>query len=706
MHEQDVPCDESALSSFSRAARSLLAGKTVRDFLLSTPDHQDPEQLRETLSKLVLVRVIILSGLLSTHAWVWLVAGGKQSSTWLFSVIGLTYAVSAANALWLRKTSHIQRVGYLQLVVDVILSTLAIYVTSSLVSISLYLLIIVAAALMFSRHGAVIIAALSGLCYAALASGLLPPIGGKSFSAAPQDILGVYIALVGIAVMSGYFAKQLELVNSIANAKARDLTELTKQQSQLFNDVSDGIITVDLTATITSINEAARAIMGLAALDVSHFVGKPLKSIAKDFELQELNELFQKEETGHMPEELTLAQGEQEKHLSYSVKSLTDSEGSRIGRMLIFNDVSQVKSMKHRLDMHERMTKLLAETNEDPRSALGTADIQMIGETPVMQRVFSLVRRVAASEASVLITGESGTGKELVAKAIHTNSDRAERPFIAINCGAIPENLIESELFGHKKGAFTGAVSDNPGLFKEAKGGTIFLDEVGELPLHLQTKLLRVLQDRTIRSVGDTRDVAVDVRIIAATNRELKREIAEGRFREDLYYRLNVVNIMLPSLRDRTEDIPLLVRHFTVALSRDKESVPQISPEALDLLSSYTYPGNVRELENIIERALVLGGHAILPEHLPEEVLSASRQHHSSIGKNGAATAEETEIVLLPVNLEAILERMERDYLLKALDQSNGVKKHAAELLGLNFRSFRYRLKKYGLSDNSADEVS
>ena len=349
--------------------------------------------------------------------------------------------------------------------------------------------------------------------------------------------------------------------------------------------------------------------------------------------------------------------------------------------------------------MHEQMTKLLASVDQN-KAAIDFNDVQIVGETQIMKKVYNLVERVAGSDASVLISGESGTGKELIARAIHHHSPRNQRPFVAVNCGAIPENLIESELFGHKRGSFTGAVNDSPGLFRQAHTGTIFLDEVGELPIALQTKLLRVLQEKMIRPVGEVRDIPVDVRVVAATHRDLKKEIEIGGFREDLYYRLNVVTIPLPSLRERREDIPLLVRHFIARNASEDSPLPKISPEALQLLMNFDFPGNIRELENTIERAIVLGGQAILPEHLPDEILNFSSNKTTM---SSSANDEETAIVLLPIDLERELEKIERRWLTEALEQSSGIKKHAAEMLGLNFRSFRYRLKKYGMGDESAE---
>jgi two-component system, NtrC family, response regulator PilR len=293
----------------------------------------------------------------------------------------------------------------------------------------------------------------------------------------------------------------------------------------------------------------------------------------------------------------------------------------------------------------------------------------------------------------VLISGESGTGKEIAARAIHDDSERSESPFVAVNCGAIPENLLESELFGHMKGAFTGAVQSKPGLFETAQAGTVFLDEVGELSLPLQVKLLRVIQERTFRRVGGTSDIRFDARLVAATNRRLEEEVAAGRFREDLYYRLNVIEVELPPLRERREDVPLLVAHFVEKYAGEVgREVPRVSEAALEKLVEYDYPGNVRELENVIERAVALArGEQIGIEVLPPTVVRA---------RSGAAR---DRLPAEGVSLETVLADYERGLLLEALEQCGGVKKRAAARLGISFRSFRYRLEKLGL-DGGADE--
>jgi two-component system response regulator PilR (NtrC family) len=315
----------------------------------------------------------------------------------------------------------------------------------------------------------------------------------------------------------------------------------------------------------------------------------------------------------------------------------------------------------------------------------------LIGKSKKMHDIFTLIEKVAASTANILIFGESGTGKELVAKAIHFNSQRREKPFVAVNCGAIPETLMESELFGHKRGAFTGAVADRPGLFEQADGGTLFLDEIGEIPLLLQAKLLRVLQEREVRRIGASEDRRVDVRIVAASNRVLEEQVKDGLFREDLYYRLNVVQIDLPSLRERPEDISLLIEHFYGKLTGREPVSGFIDTEALKLLLTYPFPGNVRELENLVERALALGAQVLSLDALPPQVSRFRSESSAGMCK---------EIPETGMNLEAHLDGIEKHYLLQALDRSGGVKKRAAELLGLTFRSFRYRLAKFGMDED------
>ncbi|MBU5636475.1 sigma-54 dependent transcriptional regulator [Geomonas sp. Red69] len=315
----------------------------------------------------------------------------------------------------------------------------------------------------------------------------------------------------------------------------------------------------------------------------------------------------------------------------------------------------------------------------------------LIGKSKQMREVYDLIAKVADSMANVLITGESGTGKELAARAIHYNSPRRNARFEAVNCGAIPETLIESELFGHMKGAFTGAITDRPGLFEQAEGGTLFLDEIGEVPLQLQAKLLRVLQEREFRRVGGGSALKADVRIVAASNRNLEEQVREGTFREDLFYRLNVVEVRMPSLRERSEDIPLLIEHFYKKYAIWSGTGDIVTPDALLALFNYPFPGNVRELENLVERCVVLGSRVITAECLPPSV----RNYHIP-----SVDAEEVSIPADGMDLQGYLDNLEQRLLVQALERSGGVKKRAAALLGMTFRSFRYRLAKFGMEDD------
>ncbi len=315
----------------------------------------------------------------------------------------------------------------------------------------------------------------------------------------------------------------------------------------------------------------------------------------------------------------------------------------------------------------------------------------IVGRSKPMLAVYDLMDRVKDTPVSVLVTGESGTGKELVARALHYESSRRARPFRSINCGAIPENLIESELFGYKKGAFTGANKDQPGLFLSADGGTVFLDEIGEMPLATQVKVLRVLQERKVRPVGGHEEVPVEVRLVAATNRDLPAEVAAGRFREDLYYRLNVVTVSLPPLRDRLGDLPLLIDFFVEKYGEQfgRPGV-SVSREAMRRLAAHDWPGNVRELENAIQRGVALcRGDVIEPDALPPELVGV------------ADTIEGLPLTVdaSGLDLDAALERYERMLIESALETSDGVKKEAARLLRVTFRSLRYRLSKLGIEE-------
>src|SRR3954471_14398574 len=320
----------------------------------------------------------------------------------------------------------------------------------------------------------------------------------------------------------------------------------------------------------------------------------------------------------------------------------------------------------------------------------------IIGASAAMEKLKQTIRTVATTSSTILVHGESGTGKELVARAVHVCSPRATEPFVSVNCGAFPETLLESELFGYVKGAFTGANQNKRGLFEVADGGTIFLDEIGEMTLTMQVKLLRVLQERTVRPVGGTDEIAIDVRVIAATNRDLEKQVAENTFRDDLYYRLSVIPVTVPPLRDRREDVALLVNHFLHKYAPAAgKSITRISAGSLQSLASYDWPGNVRQLENTIERAVALGAGDELHVELPAERPRA-RAAAAGVGADGVAAVSDG---VLPegIDLEKYVADIERSLLKSALAQSNGVQARAADVLKISYRSFRHLMKKYDL---------
>src|SRR3954464_9711184 len=360
--------------------------------------------------------------------------------------------------------------------------------------------------------------------------------------------------------------------------------------------------------------------------------------------------------------------------------------------------IALVKAAVHKGELARRGRRL-AQDNEllrEQLSARGRFE-SMVARSAAMHRVFAIVEKVAAVRTTVLITGESGVGKELVARAVHARSPRAQAPFVPVNCGAIPEGLIESELFGHAKGAFTGAQGAKLGLFQAAQDGTLFLDEIGELPLSLQVKLLRAIQERRIRPVGDSGDLEVDVRLVAATNRDLAADVRAGRFREDLYYRLNVVEVRVPALRERREDVLPLADHFLRRFSAEHgRPVPVLSADAKRRLAEYWFPGNVRELENLMERAVALSsGEEVTVDALPA-VLRGTGGHALSPG--GPLPAG--------FSIEEHLAQVERELIDRALTEAGGGKKDAAARLGLTFRQFRHRVKKLsGQPEDESDEA-
>jgi len=320
--------------------------------------------------------------------------------------------------------------------------------------------------------------------------------------------------------------------------------------------------------------------------------------------------------------------------------------------------------------------------------------LNIVGTSGAMTALFQLIETIAPTSTTVLITGESGTGKELVARAVHARSTRRDRPFVALNCGALPETLLDSELFGHMRGAFTGADANKKGLIEVADKGTVFLDEIGEMSSMVQVKLLRFLQERKFRRLGGTDEIAADIRVIAATNRDLAKMVADGEFREDLFYRINVIPVRLPALRERVDDVPLLAEHFVAKYSAQmKKEIGGVSAAAMASLRRYHWPGNVRELENAMERAVALERTAaILAESLPEQLTANGEAVPAA-----AAAAASSGFPEAGFDLEQHVQHIEREYIAEALRRAGGVKVKAAELLGMSFRSFRYYTKKYNL---------
>jgi two-component system, NtrC family, response regulator PilR len=377
----------------------------------------------------------------------------------------------------------------------------------------------------------------------------------------------------------------------------------------------------------------------------------------------------------------------------------TAVEAMRLGAVDYFTKPFNMDELRLKVRSHLETLRLKQE-NVLLKRALNTKNefCNIIGRSNAMLDLFKMIETIAKTNSTVLITGESGTGKDLVARAVHYNSLRREHPFVALNCGGLPETLLESELFGHMRGAFTGADSNKKGLVEVAERGTIFLDEIGEMNQTMQVKLLRVLQERRFRRLGGTEEVQADIRVIAATNQDLQKMVAEGRFREDLYYRINVIHVHLPPLRDRLEDVPLLADHFLTKYAQGVEKpVRGISHEAQELLSVYAWPGNVRELENAIERAVALEQTPlVLPESLPAQVKAGGGMPARGVAAAAPAAAPASSLpdIKEGFDLEALGEEFYRHYIALALEKTGGVQSKAADMLGMSFRSFRYYAKK------------
>jgi two-component system response regulator PilR (NtrC family) len=613
----------------------------------------------------------------------------------------VAYAISVGSVLILPRMGDLQVFAHLQVDFDVLLITGIIWITGDIASpfSFLYNLAVMNGAILLFYRGAFFTAGFSSLCYAALliAAGAYHHGSGVSVS---WPLLMPIVLNIGsffvIAWLSGFLAGKLSETEKLLKEKQLDYQQLDALKEALLQGVGSGVAITDARGIINYFNSQAQC---LTTLHESTVKGKRLDQIFPG-----LSHSFDGLKHGSrvVADEIQFANTQgSPKQLRLTLAPLSDANQQLIGYVSIFEDITKQKEFEEKVRLEEELRQAReVQLPTRSKNAEGS-DFHfegVIGKSGGMTGIYRLIQKVTTGSTNVLITGDSGTGKELVARAIHFNGARRDKPFVAVNCGAIPETLIESELFGHVRGAFTGAVSDHLGLFKQADQGTIFLDEVGDLPLHLQVKLLRVLQEKTFSPVGGSKPTKVDVRVISATNRDLRKEMEDGRFREDLFYRLNVVQIVMPPLRNRKEDIPGLAHYFLrkFAAAHDKE-VEEISSSALMHLMNYSYPGNVRELENIIEHAVTITNKNIIteddmPSHLKGIPITEEVDLFEKTAPGGADLFFNKGL-----SLDAELETHEKCILLGALKRANGVQKRAAEILGINYRSLRHRLEKYGL---------
>jgi two-component system, NtrC family, response regulator PilR len=661
------------------------------------------KDLIEKMRWLLFLRVVILSFFLGATA---LFHFFKQEGDFHFFYtlsipLILAYAISIGSALVLPHVYDLRFFVHLQVDFDVVLITGIIWLTGDFTSPFpfLYNLAVMNGAILLFYRGAFFTAGFSSLCYVALLSwtsafhhGNGMPVSWSHLMPAVLNI-GSFFAIAGLG---GFLASKLSYTERLLKEKHADYLELEALKETLLQGVGSGVAITDTEGRINYFNGQAQHLTSLQETSVK---GKKLNQIfpgmTHDFNgAQQARSVLTDEIVFVTP------QGNQ-KQLRITLAPLSNASELLIGYVSIFEDISKQKEVEEKLRLEDELRRAREFDLEQKGVGVDDSDFHfggIIGKSGGMDKIYHLVQKVAKNSTNILITGESGTGKELIARAIHLNGSRKTMPFVAVNCGAIPETLIESELFGHIRGAFTGAVADHVGLFKQADQGTIFLDEVGELPLHLQVKLLRILQDKAFTPVGGNKQIKVDVRVISATNRDLHQEMEAGRFRRDLFYRLNVVQIVMPPLRNRKEDIPVLAHHFMrkFAASHDKQ-VEEISTAALMHLMNYGYPGNVRELENIIEHAVAVANKNIMTdEDLPVQIKGVPINEEAEVFERTAPGGADL-FFAKGLSLDVELETHEKCILLGALKRTNGVQKRAAEVLGINYRSLRHRLEKYGL---------
>jgi two-component system response regulator PilR (NtrC family) len=661
------------------------------------------KDLIEKMRWLLFLRVVILSFFLgATALFQFFTHAGNLHVLYPLSIpLILAYAISIGSALVLTRMRDLGLFAHLQVDFDVVLITGIIWLTGNFLSPFpfLYNLAVMNGAILLFYRGAFFTAGFSSLCYVTLLSWTSNFTKGDGFVISWPLLMPVVLnigSFFAIAGLGGFLASKLAATEKLLKKKHTDYEELEVLKETLLQGVGSGVAITDAEGRINYFNSQAQHLTSLQEVNVK---GKKLSQI---FPGMTHNFSEVQEERLVSTDEIFFArpQGDQ-KQLRLTLAPLSNANEVLVGYVSIFEDISKQKEAEEKLRLEDELRRA-REFNIDQRppgvDATNFCFEGVVGKNGGIAEIYRLVQKVATTSTNVLITGESGTGKELIARAIHVNGPRKNMPFVAVNCGAIPEALIESELFGHVRGAFTGAVAEHIGLFKQADQGTIFLDEVGELPLHLQVKLLRVLQEKAFTPVGGSRPSKVDVRVISATNRDLRREMEDGRFRGDLFYRLNVVQIVMPPLRSRKEDIPALAHYFMrkFAASHGKR-VEEISSGALMSLMSYSYPGNVRELENIVEHAVAVANKNIMTEDdLPNHVKGIPVGEESEFFERTAPEGAEL-FFAKGLSLDIELETHERRILLGALKRSNGVQKRAAEILGINYRSLRHRLEKYGL---------
>ncbi|RBP44025.1 sigma-54 interaction domain-containing protein [Garciella nitratireducens] len=464
---------------------------------------------------------------------------------------------------------------------------------------------------------------------------------------------------------NNWIQEEIEEIKEIIEMDMLDFERRGKELEIIINSMNVGIIAVGRVGEILYYNSMAAELFSIIPEDVN----KNIQNIVPNFIYDFINNQKNRNESIEFSQNIR----GKEVNLVIDIKSIEDEKKKKIGALLVLREMEEVKKLMQSIT----------------RPSMNTFE-EIIGESKIMKNTKKLAKSVATTKSNIMILGESGTGKELFARAIHLNSCRGEGPFVAVNCSAVPDALIESEFFGYEKGAFTGARnSGKQGLFELAKGGSIFLDEIGELPLHLQPKILRVIQEKKIRRIGGQKEIDIDVRIISATHRDLEKMIQEGTFREDLYYRLNVIPIHIPPLRERKEDIPIFVKYFINILGKDigKENI-QITQKALNKLINYDWPGNVRELQNVLERAIIFS-----KEKIDIENIMLQNKESPKLKKKGTNNKED---IHFPINLPEMIKNIEYEYIKKASEKFNS-SREMARALGISHTTVINKQKQYGI---------